>query len=113
MELKTFEVRDSNTFLPVLCIDMNNPETDRARYLLRRCGYPLDSRPNILLTRLDGSGKATNDYFDWGDRTFATAHRYITDNWSNLKDGAVIDVEYILGESGTPKMSEQDTSIFI
>lgn len=119
MKAKALEVRDEGTFIAVLAVDMNpvdetSPETCDAhagqRYLLRRCGYACDGRPNIILTRLDGSNaKATNDYFAWGGRTWPVAHRYIIEHWDRLKDGDVVDVEYILGERSEPKKSERET----
>jgi hypothetical protein len=34
------------------------------------------------------------------------AHDYIRNNWPTLKDGDVIDVEFILGETNERKISE-------
>ncbi|MCL2452071.1 MAG: hypothetical protein FWD08_00225 [Alphaproteobacteria bacterium] len=106
---KLLEVRDAGTFIPVLCINVANAGNDAQHYLLRRCGYPLDGRPNIILTPLDAGGKpAWNDPYGWkGARTFPVAHEWIIDHWEMLKDGAVVDVEYILGESSVPKTSER------
>lgn len=109
MKAKALEVRDSATFIPLLAVDMN-PETDAQAYLLFRCGYPCNKEPNILITKLSGDGtKASNDPYFWGDRTFATAHHYIIDHWNELKDGDVIDVEFILGETQVKKLSERGT----
>jgi hypothetical protein len=36
------------------------------------------------------------------------AHDHIMRHWSTLKDGDVVDVEYILGEAATPKTSERE-----
>ena len=115
MRAKAFEIRDEGTFIPALGVDMNPAagehftpkEMEAQRYLLRRCGYPCDGRPNVILTCLDGSGKATNAPYEWGGRTWPVAHNYIIENWNELADGAVVDVEFILGESTEPKLSEQ------
>lgn len=128
MEVKVLELRDEATFIPILCIDMNPRDVDSESsstprktieaqfqsrlaqgYLLRRCGYPCDNRPNILMTRLDGNGQATNDPYGWkgGTRTFPVAHNWIIANWSSLKDGDVVDVQFILGETKFPKVSER------
>ena len=32
-------------------------------------------------------------------------------NWQELRDGDVIDVEFILGETAEPKRSERETAI--
>ena len=112
MKAKALEVRDEATFIPVLAVDMNpDPDDhDEQRYLLRRCGYPCDGRPNILLTRLDGSGKATNDPYEWGGRTYPVAHDYIIRRWNELRDGDVVDVSFILEETTQPKVSERFTA---
>jgi len=125
MKAKALELRDEGTFIALLAVDMNpyqpmifgetkeerknSHEDDAARrYLLRRVGYPCDGRPNVLITKLSGDGsKATNDPYYWRDRTMATAHAYIIENWEKLRDGDVVDVEFILGETTSPKVSER------
>jgi hypothetical protein len=128
MQAKALEIRDEGTFIPALAVDMNprppypqngtmtedefraSVEASGAqRYLLRRCGYPCDGDPNIIVTRLDGNGQATNDPYGWkrDARTFPVAHQYIIDHWAELKDGDVVDVQFILGETKTPKVSER------
>ena len=37
------------------------------------------------------------------------AHDYIAEHWAELDDGDVIDVEFILGEKPTKKISERET----
>ena len=108
MKSKALEVRDEGTFIPVLAIDMN-PElgNDDQRWLLRRCGYACDGRPNIILTNLSGDGQATNDPYAWGGRTYPVAHDYIIKHWHELSDGDVIDVSYVLDETKTSKTSER------
>jgi len=117
MKVKTLEVRDEGTFIPVLCVDMN-PDVELTgntgvneiqRYLLRRCGYHCDLQPNILMTNLSADGGAAwNDPYGWGGRTRPVAHNYIIENWETLKDGDVVDVSFILGESKKPKVSERE-----
>jgi hypothetical protein len=118
MEVKLLEIRDAGTFIPMLCVNMN-PTTAEVfedvytistaqRFLLRRCGYPCDGQPNIAMTPLRCDGDpCTNDPYWWGDRTRKTAHHYITENWSDLRDGDVVDVEFILGETAVRKRSER------
>lgn len=110
MKAKTLEIRDVDTFIPALAVDIN-PDNDAQRYLMRRVGYPCDGRPNIILTRLEGAGKATNDPYEWGGRTFPVAHNWIIENWESLADGDVIDVEFILGETKERKLSERATLV--
>jgi hypothetical protein len=108
MKTIALEIRDDGTFIPALAVDMN-PANEAQRWLLRRCGYPCDGAPNVILTRLDGNGKATNDPYAWGGRTWPVAHNWIIDHWNELEDGAVVDVEFILGERATPKRSEKES----
>lgn len=107
MKALALEIRDRATFIAALAVDMQ-PDNDAQRRLLWRCGYPLDGKPNVILTRLDGNGHATNDPYGWrGDRrTMPVAHNWIIDHWDELQDGAVIDVEFILGETDVIKESE-------
>lgn len=106
MQAKTLEIRDEATFIPALAVDIN-PDNDAQRYLMRRVGYPCDGRPNVILTALDGDGKATNDPYAWGGRTWPVAHNYIIDHWDELSDGDVVDVSFILGETKERKISER------
>ena len=109
IETKTFEIRDVGTFIPVVAMRIapfELPSDSADRYLMRRAGY---GDPLILLTRLDGDGtKALCDPYDWGDRTWGTAHDYIAEKWFELESGAVIDVEFILGARSEPKHSERE-----
>ncbi len=110
MKVKALEIRDRHTFIAALAVDMN-PSNEYDSALLRRCGYPCDGKPNIILTRLDGneigkSERATNDPYNRMDRTWRNAHFWIIQHWDELSDGSVVDVEYILGERASPKMSE-------
>lgn len=107
MKAKALELRDCGTFIAVLAVDMC-AENRGQRLLLNRCGFLDDGKPNIILTALDGHGKATNDPYEWNCRTWAVAHEYIILNWNLIEDGAVIDVQFILGETTSPKTSEMD-----
>lgn len=118
MRVITLEIRDEGTFIPVLAVDMNptvqeTPYVSKAdpaaqRYLLRRCGYPCDGRPNIAISHLSADGKPLwNDPYAWGGRTYSVAHKYIIEHWTELKDGDVVDVSFILGETSSSKISER------
>jgi hypothetical protein len=117
MKVKALELRDTGTFIPILCVDMNptrmgTGDYTTTRYLLRRCGYPCDGRPKIIMTRLDGDGYATNDPYAWPGpaRTYAVAHKWIIAHWWEIHPGDVIDVEFILGETKEKKRSERETA---
>ncbi len=112
MKALALEIRDIGTFIPALAVNMN-PDSgtfagdEAQRYLLRRVGYPCNGEPNVILTRLSGDGTATNDPYEWSGRTWPNAHHWIIEHWSELKNGDVIDVEFILGETSKPKVSER------
>jgi hypothetical protein len=124
MQTKILEIRDKATFFPVVCVNMNPgnentlprgfPQYESQLYLLRRCGYPCDNRPNILYVRAAADGRpASNDPYFFGDRTNQVALNYIIDHWDEIEDGDVIDVEYILGEAPQKKVSERyETGVF-
>lgn len=114
MEVKTFEIRDRNTFMPMLAIRLQIRD-NKDYFLLRRAGYGeaqiMDTEaveePYIILVKLDGV-EAQYDSFNWPNpRTLGNAHRYIISHWYELSNGDVIDVEFILGETKTPKISER------
>lgn len=116
MQAKALEIRDRATFIPALAIDMNpkalsaeDENWAEQRYLLRRAGYACDGKPIIVLTYMHAKDKAFYNPFDWPEnpRTMRAAHIYIQENWRKLKDGDVIDVEFILGEKTEKKISER------
>jgi hypothetical protein len=110
MEIKCLEIRDANTFIPVICI-RPVAENDAQRYLLRRDGYRADeTEPCIIMINAQCRGAAYDPY-DWQERrTKGHAHQYIADHWHKLHDGDVIDVEFILGEKPAKKISERALS---
>lgn len=105
---KCLEVRDRMTFIPVAALRLTQ-SNEGQRYLLRRAGYGLEG-PQIatILINLDRA-ECQNDPYKWGDaRTMSVAHQWIHDHFDELKDGDVIDVEFVLGESSAPKKSERE-----
>ena len=100
METKVLEIRDRNTFIPALAVRFT--AEDRAQEkLLRAAGYNLEY-PSIQVTMLQ-SGKSKIDPYEWNDRTMQMSHLHIEKKWHSLHDGDVVDVEFILGETETPK----------
>lgn len=104
MQVKTFEVRDSMTFVPAVAIDLGSAEGDRAKKLMRRAGFSAGGYGIFLIHANEGIGHL--EYQDWRTRTMREAHAYIEREWMNLADGQVIDVQFILGETDRPKESE-------
>lgn len=110
MQVKVLEIRDDATFIPVICI-RPTPDSEAQRYLLRRDGYSgHEGERCIIMIDAQCRGVAYDPY-DWTDtRTKRAAHIYIENNWDALKDGDVVDVEFILGERAEPKKSERETA---
>lgn len=109
MNAKLFEIRDRMTFIPVLAVHLA-PSREEERYLLARAGYgeiPREQSQYVLLIRIaGGQGPAHCDPYEWSDRTMQSAHLHIRQHWDTLEPGAVVDVEYLLGEKPTPALSE-------
>lgn len=108
MIVKTLEIRDSATFMPVIAI---KPIADNEgqRYLLRRDGY--DAGPDeqcVILIKPQCDGVAYDPYHWIGARTMQVAHIYIAENWDTLHDGDVVDIQFILGETAMSKISERE-----
>ena len=107
MTTKLFEIRDRGTLIPALAVQVGYPQpgnTPAENWLLECAGY---GHTMVILTFLTGSRNAEYDPFAWNDRTMRTAHQYIEAHFDELESGAVICVEYILGERATPKVSER------
>lgn len=109
MESKVLEIRDRATYIPVIATKMS-PENDIENYYLRHSGYAFD--PALILVTTLNHPQSSYDPFKWsggGGRTLFEAHLYIQDHFDELKTGDVIDVEYILKETETPKVPQRYT----
>lgn len=108
MEVKCLELRDHMTFVPVICL-RPVPDNEAQRYLLRRDGYVGDDREHCIIMIDAQCRGVAYDPYAWpaNSRTYRVAHDYIERHWAELKDGDVIDVEFILGETDTCKGSER------
>ena len=115
MITKLFEIRDRNTFIPVLATKIDH-EIDAQSWLLNRAGFLKPFTPDdffILLCDIKGGGgECQTSAYDWRGRAMATAHDHIVKNWDQLKDGDVIDVEFILGETKVKKASERVATVY-
>ncbi len=112
MQVKMLEIRDAGTFIPVMCIKPV-PDNEARRYLLRRDGYSCDQHDPIIIM-IDAQCRGVSfDPYDWPgeSRTKQVANNAIQENWETLRDGDVIDVQFILGETDKPKLSERATPL--
>lgn len=107
IETKLFELRDRATFIPVIASRIAPYEWNSIAdvYLAKRAGY---GEPLIFLARLEGGSNAEWSSTDWSTRTMQVAHDYIAERWSDLASGEVVDVEFILGLTSSPKVSERE-----
>jgi hypothetical protein len=102
MEQKWIEIRDRGTFIPALALRF----TGDAHWLARRAGFG-EHTPYVVLINLVKM-EAQYDAFAWTyARTMRCAHAWLNEHWDEQADGGVLDVEFILGERGTPKASER------
>lgn len=125
MVSKIIEIRDAGTFIPALAIRLGSTE-ERERYLLARSGYGRtyeDQSEYIVLCKINGGEPCDChiDPFAWGQnpRTMFVTHLYLLnrhneldspldkhDGFDSLPQGALIDVEHILGIRAEPKEPE-------
>ena len=105
MEIKLIEVRDRGTFIPALAIRVTSTRDVAGDWLLRRGGFSLNGASIILIRLTDCA--AQYDQYDWASRTMQTAHVWLPEHFEQVAHGAVVDVEYLLGERSAPKMSER------
>jgi hypothetical protein len=114
MVCKTFEIRDAATFIPVLAIKLT-PGCENDRYLLARAGYGrtlLEQSEYVIVCSLTGDPiECTYDSYSWAGpaRTLSQAHDFIMQHFDQLESGEVIDVQFILGETASKKLSERFT----
>lgn len=119
MKTKMIEIRDKATCIATMAIllepgdgketvEQNGErvlESFVERRFLWKAGFGGSSRSVYLIDIAKGEGNY--DPFRWSyARTMREAHLYIQDNWDSLKTGDVVDVEFILGEKNTKKVSE-------
>lgn len=105
VETKLLELRDRATFIPAIATLMES-EHPQERYLLGRAGYR--GVRCVLLTGLGGGRKAEYDCYAWNSEPFRSAHHYLEQHWDEVQTGAVLDGEFLRGETTQPKRSESE-----
>lgn len=107
MITKIFEIRDRGTYIPVLATKLDG-ENFIEDFHIHGAGIGVNCKcAPIFIAKLSNPTDAHYDPYGWNDpRTMLTAHKHIADNFDNLVNCEVIDVEFILGETTTTKLSE-------
>jgi hypothetical protein len=105
MKTLLIEIRDRMTTIAALAI---KPEIGFASPAMERAFWGREGfGPGTIVLMKIGDQEAHSDAYGWaGGRTMGEAHKYIEANFDDLKDGAVVDVEYVLGESAQAKLPE-------
>lgn len=109
IDVKTFEIRDNATKIPVMAVKIDMYALDKPDFeQFRDAGWAADEREIVYVIELPTPCRAAFDPFDWqtNSRTFCDAHIYIKTEWDKLVSGQVIDVEFINGEKDTCKDNE-------
>lgn len=107
MEIKVLEVRDVATTMRVMAIRLADVTNDIATTeIIKIAGYAPALSNMILVINL-GEPRVEYSAYSWrGSRTMRYAHEYIEENFNELKNGDVVDVEFILGETQEKKLPE-------
>ncbi len=103
-----FEIRDRGTCISAMAVRLGS-RNEAERFILSRAGFGMTVKEQACYFVLHhlGEQKANYDPFAWtAGRTMGAAHHHIEQHWQALESGAVVDVEFILGERATPKVSE-------
>jgi hypothetical protein len=104
MEIKCLEIRDEGTTISMLAIKPT-ADNEAQRAVLRHAGYgDCPDRYVVLVGAHDWEGGYNPERQK--SHTRQVAHHYVKTHWAELKDGDVVDVEFILGTRATPKESE-------
>lgn len=113
MTVKLLEIRDSGTTISALAIKLDGEKSEAERWLLGRAGFgiePSDQQDYVLLLNLTGSsGHWSCDPYAWDTRarTMPAAQQHINEHFNELESGSIVDVQFILGETSTPKTTDR------
>ena len=86
MLVKCLEIRDRNTFIPVMCF-RPIPENELQRYLLARDGWSCSENEHCVIVIDTHRNRAMHNPYEYpsnGARTLPLAHRYIEQHWHEL-----------------------------
>jgi hypothetical protein len=103
MIVKALEIRDEGTCISMLAIKPI-AENEAQRAILRHAGYGDGTDYVVLVGAHDWEG-GYNPARQRG-HTRQVAHHWIKTHFDELKDGDIVDVEFILGKRAAPKETE-------
>jgi hypothetical protein len=113
METKIIEIRDEGTRIIALGLKFRGlNEWEKDALFCAGYGATDDDREwYVVLMPLNGGVETARcDPYGWPGRTMHEAHKWLRDErgaWDSLPfSGAVLDVQYLLGETDAPKTSE-------
>lgn len=119
IEVKFIEVRDDGTTMPcmVTAICVNATMTEAENWLVRRGGWgegqvglyfaTLCPDANAYAIGLPGHPYIHTWSRGQNSRTLTVAWEWVQVHWDEVKSGDLIDVEFLLGERKTPKLSDR------
>lgn len=102
MKSKFFEVRDVGTCIPIVAVKTLG-DNFQEQLFYDKGGWSQDT---VIILQMNEYLSCSYDSFNWDSRTMKVAHQYIEENFDNLQNFDVIDVQYILGETAQKKVSE-------
>lgn len=103
--IKTVEIRDRATLIPAFAIKML-PSDEYELFLFKNAGYGYVHHC-VMLVPIEApwlSARSSDEYRN-SARTLPIAHQWIEDHFDEIKNGDVIDVEFILGEKDRPSLN--------
>jgi len=106
--VKFLEVRADGYFLSMLAVGAYptiDKLNDREIWILNRAGRSAKHTQILLMDLV--SGASSWEPGNWTDRETTITHVHLLSNWKSIKSGDVIDIQYILGERKTIRLSEQ------
>lgn len=107
MIIKFLELRDEGTRIAAVAIRLT-PDNEAQRAILASAGYgrlPSEQAEYVVLLDAHYWNGSYNPYSQ-RSTTHHHAHLWIREHFDELKDGDVVDVEFILGKRTAPKNSE-------
>ena len=105
---KFLEVRADGFFLPMLAVGfypVKNDLTSRETWIINRAGRSGKHTQVILFNLISGLSSWNPE--SWTERETTIVHVHLLENWLDVKSGDVIDINYLLKERKTVRISEQ------